>query len=339
MGKGPVSLPKEANGVGNLPKQTASSRDPARGVWELARLHTREAWLCWYPAVWGACLAAGTRDVNLDVATFARILFGIWSSVTATHCAFCTFNDLCDRNLDINVERCKTRPLPAGMITPFEATLAFCAWLPIVLATTYSTLGEAGVLTFIPVWVLSTAYPFMKRFIQFPQVILGAVIGGAVFPGWVAVTGDLNDVLQAMPLFAATLSWVIYFDTIYATQDRADDEKIGVRSLAVLLGNQARPFLVFLGVLQVGFFAMTAFKANMSMMFWVFGLGVWTLNLPWHVLSLDAKNPKSGGKVFKANIMLGLYMTAIALVELLITRVYLRSLLHVGQRVIARGFA
>ena len=106
------------------------------------------------------------------------------------------------------------------MVTPFEATLAFCAWLPIVLATTYSTLGEAGVLTFLPVWVLSTAYPFMKRFIPFPQIILGAVIGGAVFPGWVAVTGDLSDVPQAMPLFAATVSWVVYFDTIYATQVR-----------------------------------------------------------------------------------------------------------------------
>ena len=27
-----------------------SPRNLARGVWELARLHTREAWLCWYPA-------------------------------------------------------------------------------------------------------------------------------------------------------------------------------------------------------------------------------------------------------------------------------------------------
>lgn len=26
------------------------TRDVKRGVFELARLHTREAWLCWYPA-------------------------------------------------------------------------------------------------------------------------------------------------------------------------------------------------------------------------------------------------------------------------------------------------
>lgn len=32
------------------PAQNLSTRNVTRGVWELARLHTREAWLCWYPA-------------------------------------------------------------------------------------------------------------------------------------------------------------------------------------------------------------------------------------------------------------------------------------------------
>lgn len=81
---------------------------------------------------------------------------------------------------------------------------------------------------------------------------------------------------------------------------------------------------------------MTALKANMSVIFWVFGLGVWTVNLPWHVLSLDIAKPESGGKVFKANIMLGLYMTAIVLVELVATRVYLHALLHLGEHMLAK---
>lgn len=120
-------------------------------------------------------------------------------------------------------------------------------------------------------------------------------------------------------------------------QDRFDDEKIGVKSLAVLLGSQAWVFLAFLGVLQVGFFAMTALKANMSGIFWVLGLGVWTLNIPWHILSLDSADPKSGGKVFKANIMLGLYMTAIVLVEVFATRVYLHTLPHLVERMRAKA--
>ncbi|RMZ77832.1 hypothetical protein DV737_g4177, partial [Chaetothyriales sp. CBS 132003] len=308
-----------------------SKRDLTRGVWELARLHTREAWLCWYPAVWGACLSAGAREIALDRATFCKVLFGIWSSVTATHATFCTFNDLCDRNLDAHVERCKVRPLPAGMITFKEAVVAFVAWLPLTYGITYATLGRVGVITFLPIWALSMVYPFMKRIIPFPQIVLGAVIGGAVFPGWAAITNDLTDLDQALPLFAATMSWVVYFDVFYAIQDRSDDEKVGVKSLAVLLGDSAWIFLAFLGLLQVGFFALTALKAHVSAFFWIFGLGVWAVNVPWHVLSLDVKNRNSGGKIFKANIMLGLYMTGVALIELLVTRIYPRTLPQVGE--------
>ena len=129
-----------------------------------------------------------------------------------------TSSDLCDRNLDRRVERCKERPLPAGMITVPEAVAAFVAWLPLVVAITYTTLGEAGVLTFLPIWGLSLIYPFMKRLVPFPQVILGAIIGAAVFPGWAAITGDLGDLGNALPLFAATMSWVVYFDIFYAIQ-------------------------------------------------------------------------------------------------------------------------
>lgn len=70
----------------------------------------------------------------------------------------------------------------------------------------------------------------------------------------------------------------------------------------------------------------------MSAIFWVLGVGVWALNIPWHLFSLDLQDRKSGGRIFKANIKLGLYMTAITVIELFITRVYLRSLLHIGER-------
>ncbi|RDL32635.1 4-hydroxybenzoate polyprenyltransferase [Venustampulla echinocandica] len=309
-----------------------SKRNVARGIFELGRLHTKEAWLCWYPAVWGACLSAGTQNISLDVFTFARILLGILTSVTASHAALCTFNDICDRNFDKDVERCKTRPLPAGMLTTMEAILAYIAWIPATVAITYFTLGGVGVKTFTPIWILSMIYPFGKRYIQFPQIVLGCVIGGAVFPGWAVITNSLDGLEGAAPLFAAVFCWVVYFDVFYATQDRPDDEKVGVKSLAVLLGDRVPIFLGFLGLLQVGFFAMTALRANMSFIFWVFGVAVWAVNMPWHVLSLDVKDRKSGGKIFKANILLGLYMTGVALVELLATRVNLLSMGHIGQR-------
>lgn len=58
----------------------------------------------------------------------------------------------------------------------------------------------------------------MKRVISFPQVVLGVVFGGAVFPGWVLVSNNLDHLAEAAPLFLATAAWVIHFDVFYATQ-------------------------------------------------------------------------------------------------------------------------
>ena len=101
-----------------------------------------------------------------------------------------------------------------------EAIAAFLAWIPVTGAITYYTLGMTGVKTFAPIWIMSLIYPFLKRVIHFPQICLGVIIGGAVFPGWTSITGDLSNIKEAIPLFAATVSWVIYFDTFYATQVR-----------------------------------------------------------------------------------------------------------------------
>lgn len=208
------------------------------------------------------------------------------------------------------------------MIKPSEAILAFICWLPFTFWVTWATLGPVVTISFVPVWVLSTIYPFMKRITPFPQVVLGAIIGGAVFPGWAGITGKLEGLDQALPLFFATASWVIYFDVFYATQDRPDDEKIGVKSLAVLMGKNVWMLLTVLGALQVVLFAITALRADLSLIFWVLGLGVWVVSVPWHILSLDLKDRESGGRVFKNNIKLGLYFTGVSLLELFAVRVY-----------------
>lgn len=210
--------------------------------------------------------------------------------------------------------------------------MVFVVWLPITLAITWATLGKEAVVSFIPIWVLSTIYPFMKRLIPFPQVVLGAVIGGAVFPGWVAITHELGGLEAAVPLFFATAVWVVYFDVFYATQDSSDDAKIGVNSLAVLMGKHVWALLSVLGLMQVVFFAFTALRARLSPIFWVFGVGAWAVSIPMHIIALDVNDRKSGGRIFKANIKLGLYLTGVSLLELAFTRVYIDGGLFQYQR-------
>ncbi|GHH26501.1 hypothetical protein GCM10017790_53980 [Amycolatopsis oliviviridis] len=48
-------------------------------------------------------------------------------------------------------------------------------------------------------------------------------------------------------LFIANLLWVVAYDTQYATVDRDDDLKIGVKSTAILFGRHDR---LAVGVLQ-----------------------------------------------------------------------------------------
>ncbi len=78
------------------------------------------------------------------------------------------------------------------------------------------------------------AYPFMKRITWWPQAWLGIVFSWGLPVAWAAVAGRI-DVAMFL-LYAASLFWVIGYDTIYALQDVEDDALIGVRSSARRLG-------------------------------------------------------------------------------------------------------
>lgn len=135
--------------------------------------------------------------------------------------------------------------------------------------------------------------------------------------------GHNYEMRERLPLVAANMTWIVCFDVFYATQDHQDDRDFDAKPLTILLGDHMWIFLAFLRLLQVLFLAVTALKDKISYVWWVLCLGVWALDIPWHVLSLDLNDRRSGAKISKANTMLGLYMTAVALVELLITQVYL----------------
>ena len=45
---------------------------------------------------------------------------------------------------------------------------------------------------------------------------------------------------------SASLTWIVAYDTMYAMVDREDDLKIGIRSTAILFGNQDRLMIALL---------------------------------------------------------------------------------------------
>ena len=143
-------------------------------------------------------------------------------------------NDLADRSFDGCVERTRHRPLVSGQLQPKHAL----GFLAILLISAVGLLCFLNPLTWIlsPIaLLLSSLYPFCKRVLHIPQLILGMAFGWGGVMAWAAVRNDLEA--GTWLLFAATVCWAIVYDTIYALQDKEDDLKIGVKSSAILFGS------------------------------------------------------------------------------------------------------
>ncbi len=151
--------------------------------------------------------------------------------------AGCIINDIWDRKIDAEVARTKTRPLASGEISVKHAIifisilLCFSLFLLLQLNTNAQILGLCSLL---PVAI----YPLMKRFFLCPQLFLGLTFSFGALMGWVAVMNSFDWTM--IWLYTAAVFWTIGYDTIYALQDKADDERIGVYSSARLFGDNVR---------------------------------------------------------------------------------------------------
>ncbi|ORY19266.1 hypothetical protein BCR34DRAFT_552834 [Clohesyomyces aquaticus] len=109
------------------------------------------------------------------------------------------------------------------------------------------------------------------------------------------------------PLFPAYGSWTIYFDTAYGLQDIAGDRELGIGSLAQCLGKRyTRGFLLVLGMAILILLGYGAIIAECSTIFWMFGIGTRARSIVYQPSILNVDDPRSGGRVFGINIVLGL---------------------------------
>ncbi len=173
----------------------------------------------------------------------ARIVAIFCAGVVLMRAAGCAFNDYVDRHIDVLVERTRDRPLPSGAVAPREALLlaaglAGCAF-GLVLLTNRLT-----VLLAVAGGALTLCYPFMKRYIHAPQLVLGVAFAWCVPMAFAAQTGGVPAI--AWLLFLVTALWILCYDTLYALTDMPDDIRIGIRSTAILFGRILRSVVALL---------------------------------------------------------------------------------------------
>ena len=179
-----------------------------------------------WPTYWALWLANdGWPSIGL------LIIFTL--GVLLTRSAGCVINDFADRKIDGSVKRTANRPLATGRISSREALALFAGLMLLAFGLVLLTNTATIQLSFVAL-ALASAYPFMKRFTQLPQVVLGAAFGMGIPMAFTASGSDVPPL--AWVLYAANLCWTVAYDTMYAMVDRDDDLKIGVKSTAILFG-------------------------------------------------------------------------------------------------------
>jgi 4-hydroxybenzoate polyprenyltransferase len=81
-------------------------------------------------------------------------------------------------------------------------------------------------------------YPFAKRFTWWPQVFLGIAFNWGALLAWTCAYRRAG--LAPVLLYLGGIAWTLFYDTIYAHQDKEDDALIGVKSTARLFGAPLR---------------------------------------------------------------------------------------------------
>jgi 4-hydroxybenzoate polyprenyltransferase len=253
-------------------------------------------WLLYWPCAWSVALAGVQGEWTL----FLWFLLGAF----AMRSAGCVYNDIVDKDLDVQVERTRLRPLASGRVSVKSAwALAFGLSLIglIVLLRLPRVAQGVALISLFPV----AAYPFMKRITWWPQAWLGLVFSWGALVGWPAVTGEFG--LPALLLWLGSIFWVIGYDTLYAIQDIEDDALVGVKSSARALGQNAKLGVGICYVLALIGWSTAIWRIRPD---WVALLALLpaAIHLGRQVVKVDPKDGAGALALFRSNRFTGLLL-------------------------------
>ncbi|WP_159822109.1 4-hydroxybenzoate octaprenyltransferase [Colwellia sp. 20A7] len=219
----------------------------AKQKWQGIKLITRMdkpigTYLLLWPTYWALWIASDGWPNFYLLLVFSLGVFVMRS-------AGCVINDIADMKIDGKVERTKNRPLITGVISKEEAISLFGLLIGVALGLVL-TLSLPTIYLSIVALLLASSYPFMKRYTQLPQVVLGAAFSWGMLMAFSEAQGEVP--LVAWLLFSANVLWTVAYDTMYAMVDKDDDLKIGVKSTAILFGEHDKRIIGFLQLLVLG---------------------------------------------------------------------------------------
>lgn len=265
-------------------------------------------YLLFWPCAWGLGLAAVANPAQgFDWWTAVLMFIG----AILMRGAGCTFNDIVDRDIDMQVARTRLRPIPSGAVTARDA-LAFLIAQALLGSVILFQFNRFTVWAGVASLVLVAIYPFMKRITWWPQAFLGLAFSYGALVGWTSQTGALA--WPPVLLYAGTILWVIAYDTIYALQDIEDDALVGVKSTARLFGDRVKPAVATLYAGALILWNAASVLAGGGLVFATLSLLAAAM-LAWQVWTVDANEPDNPRLRFDSNKYVGIVLALALLAE------------------------
>ena len=259
-----------------------------------------------YPCFWGLISASSSiEEITQNIFLFIIFILGAFIMRSAG----CVINDIFDRNIDIQVDRTKSRPLADKSISLHESIVIFItlSLMGLCILLSLNTLSiKVGLLSFI----LLIIYPLTKRITYWPQLFLALTFNIGVLIGYAAITNILP--FEIYFLYAAGIFWTLGYDTIYAYQDIDDDISIGVKSTAILFKNSAKYWISSFYILMSSNLLIFGLLSSQEMIYFLLLILILSHQL-FQIYKLDIKRPEVCLAIFKSNKYLGLLVCLVLL--------------------------
>ncbi|RDW78937.1 4-hydroxybenzoate octaprenyltransferase [Aspergillus mulundensis] len=209
--------------------------------------------------------------------------------------AGCTWDDIVDQDLDRQVQRSRSRPIPRGAVTTRNACL-FALAIACAGVANLRHLPRECTHDAIFIVTLSLIYPYLKRVTHYPQLVLGLTIGFAVIMAAHSLAVDPwaypTNIATGSLYFAVVLLMMLY-DIIYARQDTTDDIKAGVKSMAVRFRHSIRLLAGLLALVITVLLAATGISSSFGRVYFGTAVGGTGVSLGTVVLRMNLENPDS----------------------------------------------
>lgn len=278
---------------------------------QLMRLDRPAGFYAFYiPYLIGITYASCITTVPPQMSATIRLAAGLIPFNVLLRGAACTWNDIVDQRFDRRVARCRHRPVARGAVSTHKALVFMFAQIALwAYYLSYSALFPSRCVPYAATsLVLFVVYALMKRITYYPQVVLGVAFAWALFFSVSALGTDTPRNIMTrgstLALFGANILWTVAYDTIYAHQDIADDEKAGVKGMALRFRNSTKALASVLTIAKLALLTICGVYAEFSLIYFLGTVGGVAAAMVYYIWDVDLTQPESCGQWFHKQFFL-----------------------------------